>query len=359
MKILALIERPDHVCSRYRLEAFAWALAERDLYLEAVPLSKHLSVRAAQFLAARRADVVVLQRKLLPRWQLGLLRASARRLIYDLDDAVFQRDSFNPRGHWSPSRVARFAATVRAADAVMVGNRYLRHHAAAHTDPRRIHVVPTCITADWYSPAIHHRRGAMARLVWIGQRSTLESLRCAREHLATIASRLPGVQLRVVCDRAPDLAGVEVVPRLWSPATETAELADADIGVAWLPDDTWSLGKCGLKVLQFMAAGLPVVANPVGMNRAMVCHGKTGLLASTPTQWAKAVERLAADPALRTRMGREGRRVVEKHYSVETWGPRVAALIDSVARFDFSPAMPAIPGHHFSGVRNPNRGRPR
>ena len=34
--------------------------------------------------------------------------------------------------------------------------------------------------------------------------------------------------------------------------------------MSWLPDDLWSRGKCGLKVLQYQAAGLPVVANPVG-----------------------------------------------------------------------------------------------
>ena len=93
-------------------------------------------------------------------------------------------------------------------------------------------------------------------------------------------------------------------------------MATSDIGISWLPDDTWSQGKCGLKVLQYMAAGLPVVANPVGVQAEMVRHGETGFLAETPDQWAEAVGRLARDPALRRTMGRAGRRRVETGFSV-------------------------------------------
>ncbi|NQT16499.1 MAG: glycosyltransferase, partial [Planctomycetes bacterium] len=138
---------------------------------------------------------------------------------------------------------------------------------------------------------------------------------------------LPGLKLWVVCDRFPRLSGVEVVGRPWSSATEAAELAECDIGISWLPDDPWSEGKCGLKVLQYMAAGLPVVANPVGMHRELVVHGRTGFLASTPGQWSAAIGRLAADPGLRRRMGAAARRVVEEEFSVARWGAELAEVV--------------------------------
>jgi len=104
--------------------------------------------------------------------------------------------------------------------------------------------------------------------------------------------------------------------RPWQQATETTELADADIGISWLPDDGWSAGKCGLKVLQYMAAGLPVVANPVGVQKNLVRHGETGFLVETPDEWEDAVRLLAADPELRRHMGQAGRRRVEEEYLV-------------------------------------------
>ena len=130
MKVLALIENADHVCYRYRLNAYAWAMAERGLFLEGVPLGKALGTRLWQLIAAGRADVVILQRKLLPSWQLALLRRRARCLVYDLDDALFHRDSFVRKSTLSQVRLARFRATVRAADAVIAGNDYLRQYAS-------------------------------------------------------------------------------------------------------------------------------------------------------------------------------------------------------------------------------------
>jgi glycosyltransferase involved in cell wall biosynthesis len=332
MKILALIESPGHVCYRYRIEAFAWALAERGLFLEAAPLEKGVRRRTGQLWRAGEAEAVILQRKLLPSWQLQLLRRRAKRLIYDVDDALFQRDSYSPKSARSAVRLKRFQATVRAADGVIAGNDYLRRYTAAYADPWRVHTVPTCVEPVWYPLATHARTGSAVRLAWIGQRSTLPSLDRAREHLTAVAACLPEIELRVISDAAPDLPGLRVVLRPWSAATEAAELADADIGVSWLPDDAWSLGKCGLRVLQYMAAGLPVVANPVGMNRRMVTHGETGFLASSPAEWAEAIACLAADPLLRARMGAAGRAAVEEHYSVEAWGPRLAVVMDEIVR---------------------------
>jgi glycosyltransferase involved in cell wall biosynthesis len=333
MKALALIESPNHVCYRYRIEAFAWELARRGIMLEVLPVGQGLVTRVRRLLAARHADVVILQRKLLPIWQLILLRKMSPRLIYDVDDSLFQRDSYSRKHAESWARLAGFWATIYAADAVTVGNSYLKSRADAYVDSNKVHVLPTCVNPGQYPMAQQKRGPATAKLVWIGQQSTLPSLGLVRPHLAAASNRLPGLELRVVCDHFPKLEGVSVVPRTWSSADETLELADADIGINWLPDDSWSRGKCGLKVLQYMAAGLPVVANPVGMNCEMIIHGQTGLLASTPDEWARAIERLASSPELRQEMGLRGRRLVEERFGVEAWAPRFADIVEQVARF--------------------------
>ncbi|NLX98886.1 MAG: glycosyltransferase family 4 protein [Rhodopirellula sp.] len=347
MKVLALVGGPDHVCYRYRIEAFAWALAEEDLLLEAAPISRKTWKRVGQLRRARHFDVVLLQRKLLPFWQLRLLRRAARCLIYDVDDAVYQRDSTSRKPPASWQRMIHYWATVYSADAVITGNEFLRRRTMAYVEPQRLFTIPTCVEPRRYPLASHRRTGAASRLVWIGQRSTLPSLDQCRRHLQAAGEVLPGLELRVICDAWPEMTEIRIVPRRWSSPAETAELAEGDIGINWLPDDAWSRGKCGLKVLQYMACGLPVVANPVGMNREMVLDGQNGFLASTPEQWADAIARLAADPQLRRRMGACGRQLVEQRFSVDRWGAQFAKVVRGVV--DRAAGRPELAASQFAG----------
>jgi glycosyltransferase involved in cell wall biosynthesis len=143
------------------------------------------------------------------------------------------------------------------------------------------------------------------------------------------AASLPGLTLRLVCDWFPELGpAIAVEHRTWSEATEAEDLAEADVGISWLPDHPWSRGKCGLKLLQYMAAGLPVVANPVGVHCRLIDHGRTGFLAETADQWAAAIGRLAASPALRVEMGRAARQFVAEHYSVARWADFLPSLLE-------------------------------
>lgn len=333
MKLLALTEGADHVCYRYRLAAFMPALERAGWQLQCVPLAKGTLARRRQLYAAAEADAVVLQRKLLPLWQLRLLRKRARRLIFDIDDAVFHRDSYHRKGIQSWQRMAYFWATVYAADAVLTGNDFLRCQTAALIEPHRVHYFPTCVDPSRYPMARHARRERL-QLVWIGQRSTVPSLQAAERHLAAAAHACGALELRLVSDVFPKLAGVDVVERPWSETSEAAELAATDVGVSWLPDDDWSRGKCGLKVLQYMAAGLPVVANRVGVHTEMIIDGQTGYLADTPAEWAAAVARLASDARLRAVFGAAARRHAEERYSVATWQGRFVGLLDRLTRRD-------------------------
>lgn len=331
MRLLALIERSDHVCYRYRLQAFEPALAARGWTVTALPIAREQHDWRRQLIEAGQADVVVLQRKLLNRWRAWRLRRAARKLVFDLDDAVFFRDSNSQRAPQSAWRLRRFKSLVRLSDAVLAGNRFLQANAQVFANFEQVFHAPTCVDPAKYPPAQHHRRDGQARLVWIGSRSTLPSLTVAAPCLNAAGARLPGLELRMVCDTFTELSGLRVEPRVWSAATETSELSDADIGVSWLPDHPWSLGKCGLKVLQYMAAGLPVVANPVGVHRELIVDGQTGLLAQTPAEWASAIERLARDPALRNTLGAAARKLVERRYSVAAQTPQLTSLLESLA----------------------------
>ncbi len=331
MYITALVDRPDHVCCRYRVAAFAPHWRRAGHQLELLPWPRGVWGWFTLGRQLRHADVVILQRKLLRRWQLYLLRRAARRLVFDFDDAVFLRDSYAQRGLHSGSRMRRFAAVVAAADAVVAGNGFLADAARRWAAPGRVQVVPTCVEPERY-PLAEPGGAGPVQLVWVGSSSTLQGLEAIRPLLEELGRRLPELRLKLICDRFFELKHLPVLPCVWTEAGEAAEIAAADVGVSWIPDDDWSRGKCGLKVLQYLAAGLPVVANPVGVHPEMVRPGGTGFLPRDPAEWVEAVTVLVRDAALRRRLGRQGRALVETHYSVAAGAARWLEVLGTLAK---------------------------
>jgi glycosyltransferase involved in cell wall biosynthesis len=352
MNLLALVESPDYVCCRYRIRAFAPALERAGCSLSCEGLECGVLARTLQLGRGARFDAVILQRKLLPAWQLGILRQAARRLVFDFDDAVLFRDSNDPRGQDDPRRRRRFAAMMKAADTVVAGNDFLADCALrAGARVEDVHVIPTCVDPRRYPVARHDPADGRAELVWIGSSSTLRGLEQPADVWKALAAAVPGLQLRIICDRFPRDFPIPIIPVPWTEADEARQLAAGQIGVSWLPDDLWSRGKCGLKVLQYQAAGLPVVANPVGCQVEMIRPRVSGCLANGPAEWVDAVRQLAHDHELRRRMGLAARRGVEADYSTAAWsetfvnsmtgGVRPAVAVSVATRRVDRPAMAA------------------
>jgi hypothetical protein len=333
MKLLALVESTDHVCCRYRIRAFAPALANAGWSLTCEGLERGAFLRPFQLRRASQFDAVILQRKLLPGWQLRSLRRATDHLVFDFDDAILYRDSYDPRGLHSRWRSRRFAQTVSMADTVVAGNDFLADcalRAGASVD--RVHVIPTCVDPRIYPVARQVDGPGAVDLVWIGSASTLKGLGQSRGIWEHLARAFPQLRLRVICDRFPAAFPMPVVPIAWTLSTEACELAAGHIGVSWLPDDLWSRGKCGLKVLQYQAAGLPVVANPVGAHCEMVHPGATGMLATTPADWVDAMSVLVHDARRRQEMGYEARRRVEADYSIAAWAETFVSSMTGASR---------------------------
>ena len=130
MHVVALVESPEHVCCRYRVSAYRPHLEAAGHRLQLCPWPKRWWSRLRLAQALGDADLVLLQRRLLPLWMLYLVRCTARRLVFDFDDAIFLRDSYSPKGPHSAARLHRFMATVETADAVVAGNPYLAAEAS-------------------------------------------------------------------------------------------------------------------------------------------------------------------------------------------------------------------------------------
>ncbi len=287
---------------------------------------------AARALALARTpppDLWWVEKELWPWAPAWLERAVLSRRPYalDFDDAIFhnydRHRSALVRRLWG-RKIDRLMA---GAALVTAGNAYLANRASG-AGARRVQIVPTVVDLDRYPPrtAGDPAGDGTTDIAWIGSPATVAYLRLLAEPLRQLTARHP-VRLVVIGGGETRLPGVDVVVKPWSAATEAADLARCHVGVMPLPDTPWERGKCGYKLIQYMACGLPVVASPVGVNREIVQPGQNGLLAADDTQWLDALEQLITDPALRVRMGQAARTTVEQRYSVQAVAPRLAMLL--------------------------------
>jgi len=299
-----------------------------------VDLAGDYARRFGALAGAGRFDLVWAEKELVPwlPWPLERLLTPRAPLVVDYDDAVFHRYDQHQRALVRTLLGGKIDSVMRRADLVVAGNDYLAERAAS-AGARRVAVLPTVIDeAQFPAPTLARagRSDLPFTIGWIGTPRTVDYLGMIGGELATLAGEGP-LKL-VTIGASTELPGVPCESRPWSEAAEAAELAQCDVGIMPLPDGPWERGKCGYKLVQYMACGLPVVASPVGINRTIVEHGVTGLLAADGAAWLAALRRLRDDLASRLRLGGAGRARALADYSLATVQPRLVDLLVSVAR---------------------------
>lgn len=274
---------------------------------------------------AKQADVVVILRKTFSLPFLRLLRLCSKNLIFDLDDAIFCRSD----GKASNSRQLRFERVARICEQVWAGNLYLADMAGRYNES--VKIMPTSLDYRKYLLEVE-KNPDYFDLVWIGSRSTQKYLQKWLPVLESLSEIIPNLRLKIVADFDLSSERLKITAVPWSKKGEAEELSSAHIGIAPMSDDSWTKGKCGLKVLQYMAASLPVVSSPTGVNREIVKHGVTGYLAESPKEWWVAIEKLAHDSDLRQAMGEAGQMRVVKQYSIDVTYCKMAKAIYTLCR---------------------------
>jgi glycosyltransferase involved in cell wall biosynthesis len=129
--------------------------------------------------------------------------------------------------------------------------------------------------------------------------------------------------------RRLDLSGVNVRFVRWNERTEVRDISTFTVGLMPLPDDEWTRHKCGLKIIQYMALGVPAVASPVGANSEIIRHGKNGLLADSAENWLESLRRLLTDAESRAVFASAGRTSVEQTYSIQAQLPRWLEAVEA------------------------------
>ena len=292
------------------------------------------AIRRREVLAlAANYDVVIIHRQVSligPAIYERLLVRSGTPIIFDFDDAIWLPSRGSASGIFSQLRFGGKTSTIcRLAAAVVTGNQYLADYAKRFSE--HVHIVPS--TVDLGSSPLQTALSydIPFTVVWAGSLFSLPYLDVVRKALDAIGRSRQTV-LRIICSHPPErpFNGVQVEFVPWTVEGEAAKLAHSHAGIMPLTDTELSRGKCGLKALQYMAVGRPVVLSPVGFNREIVRDGENGLFASTDREWVRALEALAESRELRDRLGRAGRRTVEEQFSTAVGAAAFAQVVNDV-----------------------------
>tara|TARA_R110002072_G_scaffold89232_4_gene199942 strand:+ start:67686 stop:68699 length:1014 start_codon:yes stop_codon:yes gene_type:complete len=322
LRFLFLGKGENEASSRYRIQPISKCLAEAGHGVEF--LGTEMSLLDKLLLLGRLSnyDLVFVQRKLFPIWFIHFLAKQAKRLVFDFDDAIFLKSS----GEDSATRHKKFQATCRRADLILAGNEYLAREATQFSD--KVIVVPTTVDTETYvvetaksvetAMSAETAEGSNITLVWIGSSSTRRYLDMLTPVLDQLGDRISNLSLKVIADFDLHLDRLNVNNVTWSESGEVPELTSSHIGIAPMINNGWTRGKCALKVIQYMAAGLPVVSDRCGANQEVIIEGETGFLADTEHDWLEAIKQLVENPDLRTQMGEAGRTRARQHYDMQT-----------------------------------------
>ncbi len=295
-----------------------------------VSVARRYGVRARDLRRATGADLLWVEKEVLPylpNWVERALLPAGVPYVVDYDDAVFHNYDLSSRALVRRLLGRKIQRVMSGAAAVICGNDYLGAR-AREAGARRVELIPTVVDADRYH--FEPRSGNAEPVIgWIGSPSTQRYVEGLAPVLEDIG-RKHGARLVLVGAR-PDVVRsfknlpVDIFP--WSESTEAEQVARFDIGIMPLPDGPWERGKCGYKLIQYMACGKPTVASPVGLNVGISAGWSSGILADGPDQWYAALDRLLMDPDWRHILGQRGRQAVEEHFSLQVQAPRVAAIL--------------------------------
>ena len=329
IKVTALTSGKHFPSSRFRVRQFIeplrsfgidvsehYPLVNKYHTMKAPPLG--LLARLPGVLASRSGAVTWFERELVPG-RFTLERYAGGKRLLDIDDALWLN---------APHFSERLAS---ACDGVIAGNQFIADYYQKFT--ARVWTIPTSIdTAKWQpAPAAESDRWTIG---WTGTSSNLKYLYLIEEPLADFLAQHTDARLLVVCDRKPTLKRLPARSWRfvrWFPESEVNLVQSMDVGLMPLPDEEWARGKCALKMIMYLAVGIPAIASPIGVANALLKTNRVGFGARVANDWYEFLSVLAEDRQLAARMGAEGRRLVEEEFSVVRNAPKLAAAICEVA----------------------------
>jgi hypothetical protein len=331
IKISALTGGLKTPSARYRIRQYIPGLLQRGLLVhEHIPffhdncgfpsVFKALS-QIPGVIASRKTDLTWINRELVQGYE-TFERFLKKPCVMDVDDSIWLDKPF---GKFAIPRISR------RMNAIVAGNSYLADWFSKYC--KNVFVVPTTIDTGRYTPKSDYSE--KFTIGWTGMACCYNYIEPIEKPLLRFMQKHQEVEMLFVAER-PFKSSILPPERIrfyrWNEQVETAALKEMSVGIVSLPDDEWTRGKCSLKMLGYMSAGLPVVASPVGVNNEVLAKGQAGFAAKSEDEWFEALETIYNDRSLRIKLGNNGRKIVEQYYSIEANVNKLADILKMSAR---------------------------
>jgi glycosyltransferase involved in cell wall biosynthesis len=235
---------------------------------------------------------------------------SRRKYILNFDDNVWEK--YKDKKNLS----TKYDNLVRNADGIIVANDFLYDKVIGLN--KNVIKIPTVVDLDLYKSG--KTKYDKFTLAWIGTPVTYVYLESFAETLREMAEKYD-FELLVIAKKNLEsrrLKGVKMRFEDWSSQNETEFLARSHAGIMPLTNDAFSQGKSAFKLIQYAAAGLPVIASPVGENLRVVKNNQTGFLPETNESWLEALDKLINNQKIYNDMS-ENARTASKDYSIQKY----------------------------------------
>lgn len=286
--------------------------------------------RLKALMNSRSYEVLWIEKELfpmLPGWFEAILYKAGIPYVVDYDDAIFHNYDLHPNWFFRKCMGNKIDKGMKNAALVITGNDYLAAR-ARQAGAKQVELIPTVIDISRYEPI--YKRSDLFTIGWIGTPATSKYLDLIIPSLQKF-SGCRNFKLILVGSAEFNVSDISVETRLWSEETEVSDIQSFDVGIMPLPDLPWERGKCGYKLIQYMACGKPVIASPVGVNRDIVENGVNGFLAENEDDWVAAFENLYAHPDVALSIGKWNREKVKDSFCIQVTAPRIESLLRSVA----------------------------
>ena len=273
-------------------------------------------------------DIVFIQKvAFLPIWFQKIVRLSNEHIIFDFDDAIYLTDKERTKtiSNESIKLDSKFFHMVSISKCILLENKYTKGFIRKYNS--NIHMITGPIDTDRYLPK-PQKKSSEVVIGWIGSQSTTMYLKLLKGPLYALSLKYPNIKVELIGASPIKLKSIKMEIKQWSLDSEMGNLQNFDIGIMCLPNNPWTQGKGGYKLLQYMAIGIPCVASPVGINKEIIIDGINGFLCESSKDWEEKLSILIENPELRNSMGKKGRKGVEAFYSLKTNASKLINILE-------------------------------